>query len=139
MKQITHLPIFTINAWENGWWTDKWHCIFRVRNGNYCCVRFLVCHECSLLINDLRVRARLHYQTSLIQARHYPLAAFWKTNQDQLNGNFLNIMRFTSIIIAAFHFLRISCSSILSDMLPFGVRCIRYSSVGCMFDIRSVL
>ena len=41
-------------------------------------------------------------------------------------------MQFTCIIIVAFNFFRISCSSsVLSGTLTLGVRVMRYSSVGC--------
>ena len=50
----------------------------------------------------------------------------------------LNIYAMYMYYYCCLLFFRIYCSSVLSGTLPLGVRFMRYSSVGCTFDIRSV-
>ena len=122
-------------------------------------IRFLKFHEFLLFIIDLRVRVRLHNQAALTQARYQycPLAAFRRTNQNQLHRNSFNIYAiYTCINIVVFNFsvylvhlfypvrfrqVSVSCftrplgvrsTSVLSVAFPFLVRCISVVSPLCI-------
>ena len=66
----------------------------------------------------------------------------WRHFEEQIKTSYTEtfwiFMRFTCIIIVVCNFSVYLCLSVLSGRLPFGVRFMRYSSVGCTFVIRSV-